>query len=73
MTTIVFESEFERGEVVYITTDKEQLPRFISGILYIGDDTECCYELRQGERAMSNWFSKAELSRTKDIILTSTN
>jgi hypothetical protein len=69
MTTIRLEVSHYYGDVVYIKTDTEQNPGIIVGFsIYAG---HLYYVVsRNGEEAMFNDF---ELSKSKDILLTSTN
>jgi hypothetical protein len=69
MTTLRLELIHYYGDVVYVKTDTDQNPGIIVGIsLYAGH----LYYIvsRNGEEELFNDF---ELSKSKDILLTSTN
>ena len=73
MTTIVFETEFNLWQILYIKTDNQQLPVIVCGMLYKGDNNEIMYEISRADITIQKWYSAKELSAEKDIMLTSTN
>lgn len=70
---VSFFVEFEIGQIVYITTDKDQSPAMVTGYVFTGSNNEIMYELTQGYITVNKWFSTIELSKLKDYIITSTN
>jgi len=70
---ICFYAEFHLYDIVYLITDKEQLPRMITGYFYGGTRNEVMYELTCGAYIMDKWFSASEISYNRDVILSSTN
>lgn len=63
------EVEFEVGTIVYLVTDIEQLPRIV--VEQIVGDNYLAYVVMQGTIRSSH--SDFELSRKRDVILTTTN
>jgi hypothetical protein len=61
--------EFNIGEVLYLKTDKEQAPRILIGYQIYGNVV--MYEVICINLISTHYTF--ELSRTKDVILTSTN
>lgn len=64
------ESEYNFGEIVYLKTDMEQRPRIVIAMLIDGS-SEPIYKLAQS--TSSDYHYGREISREKDIILTTTN
>lgn len=67
---ITFDAIFELGEIVYLKTDIDQKPRIL---IYYKVDTsnEVLYCVNQA--TYESYHYSIELSRTKDVIITSTN
>lgn len=70
---ISFEVEFRIGDLVYIVTDKEQDPKMIDGYVYNGPRNEVLYILVSGTYTIDKYFYSRELSKERNVILTSTN
>ena len=62
---MIFESEYSFGEVVYLTTDKDQLPRIVTSIQFTKGST--LYQLSCG--ASSSWHYGIEISKTKNAVV----
>lgn len=62
-------NEFNIVQVVYLKTDKDQLPRIITAIKIVPEGL--MYELSQGPN--NSWHYGFELSETVDLMLTTTN
>ena len=60
---------FDFGQIVYLKTDTEQLPRIVTAIQY-GADAGLLYRLSQGDDA--TWCYEVEISSEKDILLATT-
>jgi len=56
---------FALGQLVYLTTDQEQLPRMVTA--YRVTAREVFYELSWGDS--TSLFSEIEISDTKNILL----
>lgn len=66
---MVIDNEFEIGEIVYLKTCKEQLPRIVFCIkVYKG---EIVYDVASGTTTSGHY--PFELSREVNILTTSTN
>lgn len=63
------ENEFNLRQVVYLKTDKDQLPRIITAIKIVPEGL--MYELSQGPN--NSWHYDFEITETVDVMLTSTN
>lgn len=63
-------NEFEIEDIVYLRTDVDQLPRIIVSF-EVFKNGEILYKLNQ--RTISSYHYGFELSRTKDVLLTTTN
>lgn len=63
---IVINNRFEIGQIVYLTTDKEQLPRLITGIK-VCKEGELLYEIMQS--TLQSLHYEFELSAEKNIEL----
>jgi hypothetical protein len=61
--------EFELKEIVYLKTDLDQKPRIV--LSYIIDDGTVMYKLAQGTN--NEYHYAFEISREKDIVLTTSN
>ena len=61
--------EYQRGDIVYLKTDVDQLPRIVVGIVLIGNIPE--YILRQG--AFESQHFGFEIISEKNILITSSN
>ena len=63
---IIINNNFDIGEIVYLKTDLEQLPRIIIAIMTCADNG-ILYKLSQGESV--TWQYEIELSREQDVAL----
>jgi hypothetical protein len=63
---IIINNNFDIGEIVYLKTDFDQLPRIITAVMYSADGGTL-YKVNQGE--IGNWQYEIELSRDKDMDL----
>lgn len=63
---ITIDNKFAMGEIVYLRTDTEQLPRIVTGIQVCADGG-MLYKLSQGESV--DWHYEVELARDQDILL----
>lgn len=63
---MVIDNKYSIGEVVYLITDDEQLPRMVSAIS-VRSGGYICYELMQG--TTDSWHIEAEMSRKKQLVL----
>lgn len=64
---ILFHTEFALGEIVYLKTDEDQLPRIIIGIEYCLSRTYL-YRLSQGSK--DSYHYEQEIAREKNLIVT---
>ncbi len=62
---VKFEVDFEEGQIVYLKTDKEQLPRLVIGYELRSDRVR--YDLISG--TFISTHSAIEISDTKDFTL----
>jgi hypothetical protein len=67
---MIINNEYSMGEIVYLITDKEQSPRQIISIT-IGANDAILYRVMSG--TIDTYHFEVELSRVKDIMLTTTN
>jgi hypothetical protein len=63
-------NQFELGEIIYLKTEVEQLPRIIIGI-QICADGGLIYKCSQGTEV--DWHYEIEMSDTLDILLKTSN
>lgn len=63
---IILNNNFDFGEIVYLKTDPEQLPRIITAIMSCADGG-MLYKVNQGE--IGNWQYEIELSREENTEL----
>jgi hypothetical protein len=61
--------EYKLGEIVYLKTDVEQLPRMVTGILFTSEHIE--YYLSQGVGETRHLA--IEISTEIDVLLVTTN
>lgn len=66
---MVVENEFDFGEVVYLKTDKEQLPRIVFCIK--STKADILYELACGTITSTHYGF--EISKEVSVLLTTTN
>jgi hypothetical protein len=66
---ITIYTAFDFGQIVYLKTDTQQLPRIVTSVQY-GADLGLLYRLCQGED--SSWNYEIEISSEKDILLATT-
>lgn len=66
---IVVENKYEKGEVVYLKTDKDQLPRMVYGFEVNGSDV--LYKLVCG--TLSSAHYDFEISIEKDVLMITIN
>jgi hypothetical protein len=67
---MVKDLKFKLGEIVYLKTDSEQLPRMVTEISILGSSMSDCvttYDLSQGEESSEHYSS--EIIKTKDTNL----
>lgn len=64
---IVIDNKFEKGEVVYLKTDKDQLPRMVYGFDICGSLNEIIYRLACGTQ-ISNHYD-FEITREVNVSL----
>lgn len=62
---ITIDNKFKIGEIVYLKTDKEQLPRIIYG--FIVTKSECLYKVCCGTATSEHY--DYEISIEKDILM----
>lgn len=63
---MVIDNKYEIGQTVYLATDKEQLPRMVTG-LYISLGSTI-YHLSQGTHETKHY--DIEIRETRNIVLT---
>jgi hypothetical protein len=63
---IVIHNKFERGEKVYLVTDREQMVRLVTAIKICADDG-ILYELMCGTQV--SWHYDIEISIEKDTFM----
>lgn len=68
---ITFEIQLEIGEVVYLKTDREQLPRFVVGYI-IRPQESIVYDLQSGGESVTSHYA-FEISKEINVLLNSTN
>jgi len=61
--------EFNLGDIVYLITDTEQLPRMVTGILFTADHIE--YYLTSGTDETKHLA--IEINSDRDILITTNN
>lgn len=62
---IIVDNKFDHGEIVYLKTDREQLPRLVSCIkVYV--QGEVMYELISG--TLSSVHYEFEISKEKNLV-----
>lgn len=66
---MVIDNKFDIGDIVYLKTDKDQSPRMITGFL-VGP-MALSYRVACG--TVDAWQYGIELSKEKDVILSTTN
>lgn len=65
---MVIENKFNFGDIVYLKTDKEQLPRMVTRFSVKQSEIQYC--VSQG--TLETWHLDFELSETTNILLTTT-
>lgn len=65
MATIIIQTEFEIGEIVYLRTDQEQLGRIVMGYRLQNKDT-LLYDLMCG--TLQSCHYELELTRERSLI-----
>lgn len=66
MATIILNVEFEQGEIVYLRTDQEQLPRLVMGYRLQNMSVTVLYDLMCGTTQSCHY--ELELTREKNLI-----
>lgn len=66
MATIILNVEFEQGEIVYLRTDQEQLPRLIMGYRLQNNSRTLLYDVMCG--TLQSCHYECELTREKNLI-----
>lgn len=61
---MVIQNKYDFGQMVYLITDKDQLPRMITGLLI--KPTHIMYEISQGTQ--SCWAAAIELSSEINVL-----
>lgn len=67
---IVIDNKYNLGEVLYLVTDRDQLKRIVTGIVYCPDNS-ILYEVINGTLASKHY--DFELSRELDTIMKTTS
>ncbi|MGL4337815.1 MAG: hypothetical protein ACRCST_13060 [Turicibacter sp.] len=67
--SILIDNEFEIGELIFLKTCKDQVPRIITGILV--RKKSHVYYISNGENESAHY--DFEISREKDVKLATTN
>jgi len=67
---MIIDNKFDLGSLVYLKTDKEQLPRVVIGIL-INPSRTILYRLAQS--TTDNYHFEQEISKEKDVMLSTSN
>lgn len=67
---IVIENKFNLEQLVYLRTDKDQLPRLVTGI-NIRQGDRLLYELSSG--STTSWHNDFEISVEKNVEVVLTN
>lgn len=62
---MIIDNKFNFGDIVYLKTDKEQLPRMV--VRFAVSQNDVLYILAQGTTETTHYYS--EISETKDVIL----
>ncbi|MDJ0367393.1 hypothetical protein QMK33_19770 [Hymenobacter sp. H14-R3] len=67
---IIIENEFEIGQMVYLRTDSDQLPRLVTALIYRAGGY-MTYELSHG--TATSWHNALEFTLEKDVLAATTN
>lgn len=62
---MVIENEFTYGQIVYLRTDPEQLPRIVTGVVTRGQNV--LYELSCGTH--EGIYNTIEISEEKNVLI----
>lgn len=66
MATLILNVEYEQGEIVYLRTDNEQLPRIIMGYRVQNMSSTILYDLMCG--TLQSCHYELELTRERSLI-----
>ena len=66
---MVIDNKYNFGDIVYLKTDKEQLPRMVVRFSVYPERVSYCI----ASGTLESWHDSFELSYEKDIVLTTSN
>lgn len=66
MPTIILNAEYGQGEIVYLRTDQEQLPRLVMGYRLQNNSSTLLYDLMCG--TLQSCHYELELTRERSLI-----